>query len=574
MFQDQAEAHLIKAAEETMKRIREDRARGSRRLKPLIDYIADHLFDVDFQVTGMLRECGVRNHTIPTQFANELRLTPRDYVGDCRLEVAARMLRSSDLLVWRIGTSVGYAELNTFSRAFKRRYGMGPRDYRNAVEGDVSADSAAAPELLTSAELEEALAGKLDSADAESLADRLRAIGARLRVLYPNLRQQQMSVRPVVGAEFVEEVMAERLWERIRSLPWNDQRTLVKSQFCFSTPALFELLLRKSREEGREDRTRGVQVAQLALDSLDAIAGSLMDSLPNYRAKGLSYLSTMYQFALDFTAAERALDDAEWEWQILQEESRDPAVLHLIVRDRAGLRLLQRRFEEAYELITRATDDLAESCAGDVLVESLILRGKIECYACTPDDTIASFRNALKLIDEHGNRNLRLYLFHNLASAYTENANYERAKECLSVAKNLAEQCNHKLSRYLLQWIEGQIASATGDFALAEECFIAARRGLCEIKEPEDAACASLELAILYSKQERHPEVIDLVVEIARLLEPLGAHEEISIALGMLHDATKGTAAPLAILEHSKELIKRHLRDPVRKHEQTEQGYT
>ncbi len=104
-------------------------------------------------------------------------------------------------------------------------------------ECDVPTDSAPAPELLTAAELEEALSGKLDPADAESLADRLRAIGDRLRVLYPNLRRkQQVPVRPVVGAEFVEEVMAERLWERIRSMPWNDQRNLVKSQFCFSEP--------------------------------------------------------------------------------------------------------------------------------------------------------------------------------------------------------------------------------------------------------------------------------------------------------------------------------------------------
>ncbi|MCP4549153.1 MAG: helix-turn-helix transcriptional regulator, partial [bacterium] len=102
MFQDQAEALLIKAAEETMKRIREDRARVSPQLKPIIDYIADHLFDVDFQVKRMLSECGVRDHTIPTQFANELGFTPRDYVIECRLEIAARMLRSSDLLVWRI----------------------------------------------------------------------------------------------------------------------------------------------------------------------------------------------------------------------------------------------------------------------------------------------------------------------------------------------------------------------------------------------------------------------------------------------------------------------------------------
>ncbi|MCP4546834.1 MAG: helix-turn-helix transcriptional regulator [bacterium] len=565
VLHDHAEALLIKAAEETMKRIREDRARVSRRLKPLIDYIADHLFDVDFQVSRMLAECGVRDHTTPTQFASELRLTPRDYVGDCRLEVAARMLRSSDLYVWRIAMSVGYSGNHAFSRAFKRQYGMGPRVYRTAAKDDVPADTPSSPELLTAAELEEALAGKLDPADAESLDDRLRAIGARLRVLYPNLRQQQMSVRPVVGAEFVEEVMAERLWERIRSLPWNDQRILVKSQFCFSTPALFELLLRKSREEGREDRSCGVQVAQLALDSLDSIAGSLMEFLPNYRAKGLACLSTMYRLALDFTAAERALDCAEKEWQIPQEDVRDQTVLHLIVRKRAGLRLYQRRYEEAYELIIRATDDLADSCTDDVLIESLILRGTIENYTRTPDDTIASLRKAQERIGELGNRHLRLYLFHSLARAYVEKGRYERAKEYIATAIDLAEQCNHRLSRYQLRYIEGRSAAAAGDFVSAEACFISARKGLCDIRALDDAAYVSLALAILYSKQGRHSEVLDLVVEVLSMLEPMGIHEEISVALRILHDAINGATIPLVSLEQGMAIIGKYLKNPTRK---------
>ncbi len=553
-----------------MTRIRKDRARVSPQLKPLIDYIADHLFDVGFQVHGMLAECGVRDHMIPTRFATQLGLPPRDYLMNCRLEVAARMLRSSDLYVWRIGTSVGYAGLHPFSRAFRRRYGMAPRDYRNAAKADVPADTPAAPELVTASELEEALAGKLDPADAESLAYRLRAIVTRLQVLYPNLRQPEVSVRPVAGAEFVEEVMAQRLWERIRSRPWNDQRTLVKSQFCFSTPVLFELLLSKSREEGRENRERGVQIARLALDSLDAVAGPLMEALPNYRAKGLTCLSTMYQFALDFIASERALDCAEREWQIPPEDSRDMAVRHLIVRDRAGLRLLQRRYEEAYELITKATEDLADACTDVVLIESLMLRGVIECYARTPVDTIASLRKAQDLMGEHGDPHLKLYLFHNLATAYVENECHERAHEYIATAKNLAEQCNHQLSRYLLLGIEGKNAAATGDLASAEACFIAARRGLCEIQDPDDAAYVSLELAILYSKQGRHSEVPDLVVEAVKLLEPMGIHQEVSVALGMLHDAIKATTVPLVMLEQSKELIERYLQDPTRRFERVE----
>ncbi|MCP4549314.1 MAG: hypothetical protein GY835_22910 [bacterium] len=358
--------------------------------------------------------------------------------------------------------------------------------------------------------------------------------------------------------------MAERLWERIRSMPWNDQRTLVKSQFCFSTPALFELLLRKSREEGREDRSRGVQVAQLALDSLDSISSSLMELLPSYRAKGLAYLSTMYRMALDFTAAEKALDCAEMEWRIPQEDARDQAVLHIIVQIRAALRLCQRRFEEAYKLITRATDDLADSCTVDVLVESLIFRGVVESYTRTPDATISSLRRALELMNEHTDAYRRLCLLHNMARAYVEAERHERASEYVALAKSLAEKCNHQQSRYMLLGIEGKSAAATGDLVSAERCLIASIRGLCDINDPDAAACVSLELAILYSKQGRHSEVIEMAAKAVELLEPLGIHEEVSIALRLLHDAIKETPIPLGILEKSKAHIERYLEDPVR----------
>ncbi len=547
-----------------MKRIREDRARVSPQLKPLIDYIADHLFDIDFQVTTMLAECGVRAHTIPTKFAAQLGHTPRDYVSDCRLEVAARMLRSSDLHVWRIGTSVGYDGDHPFSRAFKRRYGMGPRDYRLAAQVEVPTESSQAQELITAAELVEALAGKLEPADAESLEYRLRAIGDRLRILYPNLRQTEVPVRPVAGAEFVEQVMAELLWERIRSKPWNDQRTLVKSQFCFSTPALFDLLLRKCREEGREDRSRGVLVAQLALDSLDSIAGSLMEFLPSYRAKGMAYLSAMYRLELDLNAAEKSLDYAEIEWQTPEEDSRDQAVLHLIVQNRASLRLYQRRFEEAYELITRATGDLAESCTCGVLMDSLIIRGVIESYARTPVDTIASLRKALELVDEHTDRYLRLCLLHNLARAYVEADWHEAAGEYISLAKNLAEQCNHQQMRYLILGVEGKRAAASGDLVAAERCLSASLSGLCALMNSDDAAYFALELAIIYFKQGRPSEVLEMAVKAIKLLEPLGIHEEVAVAYGLLRDAVKGTTVPLEILEQCKEHIERYLKDPTK----------
>ena len=212
MFRDQAEAVRIQAAEETLTRLTGDQARVSHPVKPLIDYIKAHLFDPDLQVGTMLRECGVHDHKVPALFTAELERTPWNYITECRLEIAARMLRRSGLRAWRIAASVGYSGPHAFSRAFKRWCGRSPQEYRQAPKIDLPAAAPAGEQLVR--ELGKALAGELDPGQAEVLVSRLRAIDSRLRAIYPHLRHSPPAV-PGVDAELAETVMAaKRLWRR------------------------------------------------------------------------------------------------------------------------------------------------------------------------------------------------------------------------------------------------------------------------------------------------------------------------------------------------------------------------
>ncbi len=49
-----------------------------------------------------------------------------------RLEIAARLLRRSDLTIQQIITTVGYENTSYFYRLFHNRYGQSPREYRAA----------------------------------------------------------------------------------------------------------------------------------------------------------------------------------------------------------------------------------------------------------------------------------------------------------------------------------------------------------------------------------------------------------------------------------------------------------
>ncbi|MCP4603198.1 MAG: hypothetical protein GY847_22235, partial [Proteobacteria bacterium] len=136
-------------------------------------------------------------------------------------------------------------------------------------------------------------------------------------------------------------------WEAIRDLSWSEQRELIWDRLQHSTPLFFHFLREKSISEGREDRMRGVQLAELALESLavtEQISGRNAGSL---RAQGLAWLGNARRLAFDFPGAEKAFSDAE---AFLPDDNDEPLIVAEFYELKAALRLWQRCFSEALAL--------------------------------------------------------------------------------------------------------------------------------------------------------------------------------------------------------------------------------
>ncbi len=121
---------LRAAAQETFERIQQDRDRAPARIKPLLTYLEEHLFDADLDFNHLKRACGIRDNTLPIQFHTALGLPPYGYIEDCRLETACRLLRDYDLRIWQVSEMLGYSSIQVFSRAFKRWSGLRPTAFR------------------------------------------------------------------------------------------------------------------------------------------------------------------------------------------------------------------------------------------------------------------------------------------------------------------------------------------------------------------------------------------------------------------------------------------------------------
>jgi AraC-like DNA-binding protein len=95
-------------------------------------YITDHLSDPDLTPPAVAAALGLSVRYLHLLFQAD-QTSPYRWVLEQRLDLAARLLRDPrqpSRSVTDIAYSVGFKDASHFSRAFKYRFGVGPRDFR------------------------------------------------------------------------------------------------------------------------------------------------------------------------------------------------------------------------------------------------------------------------------------------------------------------------------------------------------------------------------------------------------------------------------------------------------------
>ena len=84
-------------------------------------------------VSDLAKEISIDRSYLCTLFKKHLGVSPQQYCIDVKMKSAANMLRRSDKSIHDIAASVGYEDALLFSRIFRKKYDMSPRQYRNAT---------------------------------------------------------------------------------------------------------------------------------------------------------------------------------------------------------------------------------------------------------------------------------------------------------------------------------------------------------------------------------------------------------------------------------------------------------
>ena len=83
-----------------------------------------------FNLGDLARHLAVSERTLNRRFKRAVGAAPLHYLQSLRVDVAKRLLESPGLKVDAVGERVGYGDLSTFRRLFKRETGLSPREYQ------------------------------------------------------------------------------------------------------------------------------------------------------------------------------------------------------------------------------------------------------------------------------------------------------------------------------------------------------------------------------------------------------------------------------------------------------------
>lgn len=119
-------------------------ATTDRPVRRVVDHVHEHP-DADLSVPALARVAVMSERHFLRVFAREIGCTPAAYVERVRVEAARHLLETTDDGVEPVATRCGFGTAETMRRAFVRRLGVAPSDYRQRFAMSAAPSSPLSP---------------------------------------------------------------------------------------------------------------------------------------------------------------------------------------------------------------------------------------------------------------------------------------------------------------------------------------------------------------------------------------------------------------------------------------------
>lgn len=102
---------------------------NDKAIRAIQDWMETH-FAQDIKIADISQQFGLSNRTLIRRFKEVTRSTPSHYLQEVRLNAASKLLIQTNRTIDEITHAVGYIDISSFTKLFKKNTGLSPSSYR------------------------------------------------------------------------------------------------------------------------------------------------------------------------------------------------------------------------------------------------------------------------------------------------------------------------------------------------------------------------------------------------------------------------------------------------------------
>lgn len=260
--------------------------------------------------------------------------------------------------------------------------------------------------------------------------------------------------------------------------------------------------------------------------------------------------------------AERVADDLDAASALLRRADRcaaagsgDPVLRARLLDLRASLERDQGHLEHALELVEEAVAVYARQRARRHLGRALVQRAVLQAHAGRCNHSLDSLRRAFEHLEPQQEPRSVLAATQCLAFCLHRVGYDIAASQLVDEARATVEHLGDDILLLRLRWLQARIMASLGHDREGE--LRAVRDAFLEQGLVYDAALASIDLAILFARQRRLPDLRHLAREMFPLFTSRRIHREALAALVMLRDGLSSGRAEPGFLDELRAFLER-----------------
>jgi hypothetical protein len=321
-----------------------------------------------------------------------------------------------------------------------------------------------------------------------------------------------------------------------------------------------EALIAAGRALRHEDPASMLRFAKLARCAVDRLNMRQYGrkAVADLRALAWAELGSAYRVHDELELASAAMARAVY-W--CHRGSRSELLLARVADLLASLLAYQRRFPEGRELLALVHKAHAVAGRRHLAGRSLIKQGTFAIWEGHPGKAIPLLYRGFCLLDATRDPELGVQTLWNMLNALAEVGRFRSARRLLWSSRPLLGKV---VAAHRMRWLEGRIHAGLGRLGHAEIAFQQTRAAFSERGQVYPAAMVGLELAALWARQGRVPEVYELAEEMIATFRALRIAREAVACLVVLQEACLSGGQLLDVITLAVRLLKDLERQPPR----------